>query len=176
MEKNTNRRNRMKSVAGICGIAMCGVLWIANSGKTFPVILYGSLIWIVLSYGAWRDWEIHRIHDAIPISAGLLGIVYCVGTTQPPSYWGMGLLLNITVMGMLYLVSRKSIGLGDVKLLIALSIFLGPLGAFHLLFHTSWISALSALAGIALKRVKLGQELPFAPFIAAGYLLAISSL
>ncbi len=176
MERNTDRINRIKPVVGISGIALWGVVWIANSGKDVPVILFGSLIWIVLSYGVWRDWKAHRIHDAIPVSTGLLGIVYCMVTTQPPSYWGAGLLVNTTVMGIMYLASKRSVGLGDVKLLMALGIYLGPLAAFHLLFHASWISALTALAGIAFKRVKLCQELPFAPFIAAGYLLAISSL
>lgn len=175
MEQNINRIDEVKRIVGIGSIALCGLLWLANMEKVVPVLIFGAGIWMLLAYAAWVDWKTHQIHDAVPLCVGLLGGLYCVVTLQPLSYWGMGLLTNGIVMGMLYTVSRKSIGLGDVKLLIALGIYLGPLTSFYLLFHASWMGALAALAGMALKRMQMGQAIPFVPFIAAGYLLALSS-
>lgn len=155
---------------------MVGLIWISLLNDPLPYKVIGSGIWLVLIYAAGVDCKTHTVHDAVTLSVGLMGALYCVVAFQPLVHWGGGIAMNGLVMGSLYILSRKSIGAGDVKLMIALGLFLGPFKSFYLLFHASWIGALVAVAGLALKKVNRHQEIPFIPFIAAGYLLAISSV
>lgn len=176
MEHSHNHLNTLKNSAAPGAIGLSGAFWISHLGTPFPNVIFNTVIWLVLIYSAWIDWKTQHIHDAVPLCVGVLGAVYCMITYKPLEYWGFGVLLNGILMGILYTASRKSIGLGDVKLLIALGVSLGPWMSFNLLFHASWMGALVALAGIARKKLKLGQVIPFCPFIAAGYLMAISLL
>ncbi len=153
-----------------------GLIWISLLAHPFPHKVVGGGIWLILVYGAAVDLRTRLVHDAVPLLVGVLGVLYCLVTFQPMTHWGLGVGLNALVMGLLYLLSRKSVGLGDVKLMISLGLFLGPFKSFYLLFHASWIGALAVIIGLLLKKVTRHQEIPFIPFIAAGYLLAISSL
>lgn len=157
-------------------LAILGLLWISWLIHPFPYKVIGSGIWLILLYAAMVDWKTHLVHDAVPLGVGLLGALYCFITSQPIGHWGLGLGINGVIMGVLYVLSRKSIGAGDVKLMIALGVFLGPFKSFYLLFHASWLGALFAVIALLLKKMNRHQEIPFIPFIAVGYLLAISSL
>ncbi len=157
-------------------IGVLGVAWISLLIHPFPYKAIGSGIWLLLLYGAGIDCKSRRVHDAVPLSIGSLGVIYAVVTAQPLTQWGAGVILNGLIMGLLYLLSRKSVGLGDVKLVTALGLFLGPFKSFYLMFHASWLGALLVVTGLILKKMNKQDEIPFIPFIAAGYLLAISSL
>lgn len=167
-----------KGKAGLMSlvIASLGLFWISQLIQPDSYRILGGAIWLVLCYGALNDWKTRTVHDGVSVIVLLLGGIYCLATRQPLIHWGLGLLLNGLLMGLVYLLSRKALGLGDVRLLIALGMFLGPLRSYYLLFHASWLGALTVLAGFALRKVNRNQELPFIPFIAAGYLLAISSV
>lgn len=165
-----------KDRMAMASIGVLGAVWISFLAHPFPYKAIGCGIWLVLLYGARMDVKTHRIHDGVWLSVAVLGAVYAGATFQPLSHWGAGLALNGLVMGLLYLLSCKSIGMGDVRLVTALGIFLGPLKSFYLLFHASWLGALVAVTGLVLKKMNRNHEIPFVPFIAAGYLLAISSL
>lgn len=165
-----------KKNAGMLFIAVLGLIWISGLVHPFPYKAIGSTIWLVLLYAAHQDWMTHKIHEGVCITIALLGTVYCFVTAQPLSHWGIGLILNGLTMGLLYLLSRRSVGLGDVLVIAALGVYLGPFKSFYLLFHASWIGALAVVTGLLLKKMNTRQEIPFVPFIAAGYLLAISSL
>lgn len=157
-------------------IAVMGLIWISGLVHPFPYKAIGGGIWLVLLYAAHQDWKTHRIHEGVCIVIALLGVLYCIVTVRPPIHWGMGMGLSGLAMGLLYLLSRRSVGLGDVMMITALGVYLGPFKSFYLLFHASWIGALAAVTGLLLKKMNTRQEIPFVPFIAAGYLLAISSL
>lgn len=165
-----------KKKAGMLFIAVLVLIWVSRLLHPFPYKAIGGGIWLVLFYAAHEDWKTHRIHEGVCIAIALLGAVYCLVTAQPPGHWGMGMGLSGLTMGLLYLLSRKAVGMGDVLLIIALGVYLGPFKSFYLLFHASWIGALAAVTGLLLKKLNPRQEIPFVPFIAAGYLLAISSL
>ncbi len=169
------RRIAPKSAVVIC-ITLLGWFWISKLGQPDPFRILGSGIWMVLVHAALEDVETHKIHDSATLCVLLLGVLYCFISEKTVLHWGLGLLGNTAVMGLLYLLSRKAIGFGDVKLTISLGAFMGPWASFYLLFHASWLGALAALMGLASRKMRTGQEIPFVPFLAAGYLLAISSM
>ena len=74
------------------------------------------------------------------------------------------------------LLSRKGIGFGDVKLFFVLGLFAGSSSILPLMLYTFVFSALGGFAMLVLKKAKLKDVLPMAPFALLGCLahLAIS--
>jgi prepilin signal peptidase PulO-like enzyme (type II secretory pathway) len=75
---------------------------------------------------------------------------------------------------LLYFFSKgRAMGLGDAPLAFSLSLLVAPYALSGLLF-SFWIGGLIGIAILVLRRggPKMGIEVPFAPFLAAGYLLA----
>lgn len=175
MEKSEKNRQGNPPLTAVLSGGL-GLVWIGMLTQPNHYKLAGAFIWLVLVYAALKDRETLRIHDGIPLTIALVGGFYAAAAARPPGHWGAGLALSGLAMLLLYVLSRHAIGLGDVKLVAALGIFLGPAASFYLLLHASWLGALAAVVGLLTKRLHRHQEIPFAPFVAAGYLLAISSL
>lgn len=75
---------------------------------------------------------------------------------------------------LLYALSRgRAMGLGDAPVALSLSLLVGPQAIAGLLF-SFWIGAVVGIAILVLRRggPTMGIEIPFVPFLAAGYLLA----
>ena len=64
-------------------------------------------------------------------------------------------------------------GMGDVKMLILTGIYVGFPGVLLGYFYSIFAAALFIVAGMALKRLKIGETIPFGPFIAIGTLVHI---
>lgn len=74
----------------------------------------------------------------------------------------------------IYFVSPKMIGFGDVRLAIALGLFAGsPLGAMIVLFMASLAGLLWASPGIIRGRASLKSQLPFGPSLLIGCMVAV---
>ncbi|MCI9349240.1 MAG: prepilin peptidase [Oscillibacter sp.] len=85
---------------------------------------------------------------------------------------GIGFLLAGTVFLIVYLVSRKGLGGGDVKFMAASGLYLGV----DVLPAMLYGSVLSAIAGIVLllaKKIGRRDVIPLAPFLYAGMLIVI---
>jgi leader peptidase (prepilin peptidase) / N-methyltransferase len=95
------------------------------------------------------------------------------------SAFGRALLAGVvavTAFGALHLVSPRSLGLGDVKLVAALGTSLGWLGWGALAVGAVLGFAIGAVVGLALVLAgRLGRRdhLPFGPFLAAGTLVTL---
>ncbi len=75
---------------------------------------------------------------------------------------------------LLHLLSRgKAMGLGDAPIAFALSLLAAPLAVTGLIF-SFWIGALYGIVVLVMRRpgTTMKSEVPFAPFLAAGFLLA----
>lgn len=66
---------------------------------------------------------------------------------------------------------KDSMGMGDVKLMMVTGIFMGFPHVFLGLLIGIYIAAIIILAGLLLKKIKLGDQIPFGPFIALGTLV-----
>lgn len=108
----------------------------------------------------------------------LLSLAYAV------SMWGTGELLGIVLIlsgsialffFLLFALSKgRAMGLGDSPVALALSLLAGPQALAGLLF-SFWIGAVIGIL-ILVSRPKghrMGIEVPFVPFLALGYLLAL---
>ncbi len=112
----------------------------------------------------------------VPVAVGLLGIA-----ALAEGAWGdllRGVLGGVTAFGgllVVHLISPRGMGMGDVKLALLLGLFLGWLSWGHVALGLFVGFLLGAVVGGALviSRVRTRKEpVPFAPFLAAGTVVA----
>ena len=82
-----------------------------------------------------------------------------------------GFLLAGAVLLLVYFVSRKGLGGGDVKLMTVAGLYLGYDGALSALLYGSVLAALSALVLILGKKMTAKDTIPLVPFLYVGILL-----
>ncbi|HYD93201.1 MAG TPA: prepilin peptidase [Candidatus Paceibacterota bacterium] len=120
-------------------------------------------------------------HTVIPQEASMLlvalSLLFALLTSGSMHAFG-GALFSAGVIGgafvLAHVLSRgRAMGLGDAPLAFSLSLIAAPLAVTGLIF-SFWIGALCGII-ILVKRQggpKMGIEVPFAPYLACGYLLA----
>lgn len=133
---------------------------------------------------AFIDIDTMRIPNSLNLTlVALAGLQWALGFLgYMPSYLNLrGMLLGmalgglviggIMLIGALFRVS--SMGMGDLKLMLASGLLLGPLVTFAALMHAFVLGGFGA--GIAILRYKksLKSQIPFGPYLAAGLLLAL---
>ena len=79
---------------------------------------------------------------------------------------GLGMLPITGVYGILYLLSRgRWIGLGDVKLGIAIGLLIPWWGGVLVLFLSNLLASLASVPGLLKRRISGASEIPFGPFL-----------
>lgn len=121
-------------------------------------------------------------HTIVPMTSSLLLILFSLLYAVLSMGAGARLGLTLVVAGvislfffLLYAGSRgRAMGLGDAPVALALSILVGGSLAVPGLLFSFWLGALVGIAILAMtpKGHRMGIEVPFVPFLAAGYLLA----
>ncbi len=78
----------------------------------------------------------------------------------------LSFVLTASLYGFFYVISKKSVGEGDIFLAAAAAVWLSPAGALLSL----WLSAMAALLYVAVQAARgtYAEEIRFAPFIAVG--------
>ena len=113
---------------------------------------------------AWAAWRLALI--ALGLAGGAaLGVVLGGAITDLICSLAFGIVMLALVHAMERLTGRFMMGGGDIKLLAAVSLFLGIDGILVALFAACLVSFLYAAA-------KLKRGIPFAPCILCGVLLA----
>lgn len=84
---------------------------------------------------------------------------------------GIGSLVSGGLFLLVYCISRKGLGGGDVKLMSAAGLYLGYDGVLTALLYGSVLSAAAALALIAGKKMTAKDTIPMVPFLYVGILL-----
>lgn len=83
----------------------------------------------------------------------------------------LGVLFCIITFGMTYIVSKGSLGSGDVKLAVLLGIFLTSDYVVGTVFYGCVISALFSIVQLLRKKLTRKDELPFVPFLYIGLII-----
>lgn len=138
-------------------------LWLEAPGLSW---CYGPLLLLP----ALEDWRSGYISDGWSVLLFLCGVSLAWrGGFLVESLSSAG--LTLLIYGLLYGISRKSLGEGDLFLGAAAAAWLTPLGALLSL----WLSAVCALLYVgalaALGKFSISMEIRFAPFIAMGGLV-----
>ncbi len=162
-------------------ILMAG-LWLAKrDGLSAPVLLLREVL-LAFGYAASLGdlWE-KRVPNA------LLGMMLgaWVLVIMPQLFWQTERALVLLVSGIIgfllggilfltvYLVSRKGLGGGDVKLMAVSGLYLGADGVLPAMLYGSVLSALAAILLILCKKIERKDTIPLVPFLYAGMLVTV---
>lgn len=147
------------------------ILWYGYLLMKEVSFLSPALFVLLLALPALEDWRTGCISDGWSVLLAVTGLMTAFrrqGAVE--SFLSAALVLAIYMA--LYLISRKSMGTGDLVLSTGAAFWLSPFAA--LLFV--WLSALSALLLLAIPllagRRSIHEEVRFGPFIAMGGVMA----
>jgi leader peptidase (prepilin peptidase) / N-methyltransferase len=154
------------------------------AARVHPDLVLAAACWLAICTVplAWIDAAVQRLPDVLtaPAYAGTAGLLLLAAADG--GHWhGMlravigGLALAAAYLA-LAVVSRSSVGLGDVKLAASLGTLLAWPGWSALVAGTLAGFLLAAVYGLgllALRRTSWRQRIPFGPFMIAGAFLAL---
>lgn len=84
-----------------------------------------------------------------------------------------GFVLGGIVFLVIYLISRRGLGGGDVKLMAVSGLYLGFGGVLPTMLYGSVLAAITALVLIALKKISPRDSIPLVPFLYVGMMLTM---
>ena len=143
-----------------------------------PMAIGAAFVGVVLAVQTVIDVSVHRLPRRIS-HIGLAGFVVAVlldgGVDRLPGLV-IGLVVMTAVTGALVVVTRGSLGIGDLHLSPLLGAVLGWIAPS--LVGLAWVAtALSGgivvAAGLATRRVQRSDHIPYGPFMILGSLVAI---
>lgn len=132
------------------------------------VILLG-----ILGIAAWQDWRKKKVSAGLLAGAGIAGLL-CYGYFRQITAKDMFLGAAIgAVLLLLGFVTGEKIGYGDGALVLVCGIFLGFTANLQLFCIALVLVEAAALFLIVIKRKGRRYQIPFIPFLLAGYLLLL---
>lgn len=141
------------------------------------LILYAALFFL-----AWIDHKQRRIPNKI--LSRLLALRAILLVAEGAMFPRMALVIALSsVLGMLLgggmfllarFLSKGGVGMGDVKLFAVIGSYVGSGSIMAVTFLTIVISAAYSIVMLAVKKVRWKEEIPFAPFIWIGTMLAMA--
>ena len=151
-----------------------------KSGGQAPTQLLLRLVLLTLCYAAAvTDLRRQQVDNRLVAALGIawvliLAPLVLVDPEGALTMGGTGLAgfpLAGAVLLLVYFVSRKGLGGGDVKLMTVAGLYLGYDGALSALLYGSVLAALSALVLILGKKMTAKDTIPLVPFLYVGILL-----
>jgi len=157
-----------------------GVLFVISTitlGLGVPLILF-LISLSILSFIVLYDLK----HTVVPRTASFLFLVSALAFALVVHDTAAALGLTIALAGimalflfLLHALSRgRAMGLGDAPIVFSLALLVGSAYAFSGLLFSFWIGAVVGIVVLLVRRggPTMGIEVPFVPFLAAGFLLA----
>ena len=146
--------------------------------KTIRYLLLIGVLFLI----AWIDQHKKKIPNRLLLFL-LVGRIFLL-LLEWLVFPGMGLSLLISsTLGMLlggglfllaHFISRGGVGMGDVKLFGVIGCYTGVGVIMPLVFLTVMVSAVYSIVMLLLKKIKLKEEIPFAPFVLIGTILTLA--
>lgn len=178
---------RYPLIEGLCGLLFFftalkfnHLSWFAQPAFIFFafIIFLTAGIDLVTFFQSGNEYGIIPDHLILPLFA--IGLLFCPFNPLIGKWW-MGLLGSAAGFAFMILFrwagekifKRESLGLGDVKLISAVGIWLGWEGVYLTIVIGSILGTLFALPLMGLKKLDRNSALPFGPFLAAGSLGAL---
>lgn len=139
-----------------------------------PLFFVYSVLVLFLIPIAFIDLQTGLIPNTLTFSGFILGVILAFGlqfenwkSLVIGAIVGGVILLFFGVLGR-WMFRKESIGMGDVKLLILIGIYVGFPEVVYSLFLGVFVAGLFILLGMLMKKIRLHDTIPFGPFIAFG--------
>ena len=166
------RRNISCAVNAAFMLGIC-ILSVHFYGFTYRFIIF-SMLAVNLLYVSNSD-----IREQVVSFSSLAVSVFCalaVLIWNKDSLWWVYMISGIGYALLFLLVSRitrSAFGQGDALIIGSIGLYLGFIHASAVLFYAFLIGGIISLILIFMKKVSRQTPLPFAPFLAAGFLVSI---
>ena len=177
------KNNKLKSVLPYLGIPVIGAVpLILQAGRTdmFITLRYETLV--IFGYiAAVVDIRLKKIPNSLIIAKAAVWILIMVPKifldTDAAIVSLVDSAIGFAIGGglflLVYLISRKGLGGGDVKFMAAAGLYLGFSGVLSAMLYGTVLAALSGLTLILLKKIGRKDTIPLAPFLYAGILITL---
>ena len=175
-EQWTDKRFRIYlAVILIAGIGLAAIFFIL-SYSLLKAIRY--LLFLI----AWNDGKKKRIPNKIlKVLLGIRCVLMVLEWLRFPKL-GLALLMSAALGALLgggvfllaHFIAKGGVGMGDVKLLAVIGTYVGSGSIMAAAFLSVMVSAIYSVVMLLLKKIKLKEEIPFAPFIFVGTALTMA--
>ncbi len=144
-----------------------------------PILMKWSTLFWGIYLLAKVDYHEKKIPNKVVLVMLILRVVFLVHEVLVNlEYWRKVLVypfLGATMGGLIMIVamlmSRKGVGMGDVKMFIVIGAFVGSTEILATMFYTFLISAIGGICLLVTKKFGLKDSIPMAPFACAGVAL-----
>lgn len=179
-QKKGSKFRIMLIAAIITGVLLTAEFFVLGYGilKIFRYLAVLSGLFVI----AWIDQNEKRIPNKILLILLAVRVVILIIEAVVYSELGLSILFSAILGGFIggglfifaYILSRGGMGMGDVKLFAVLGCYMGGGSIFAVIFLTVISSAAYSVIMLMLKKIKLKEEIPFAPFVLLGTILAMA--
>ena len=161
---------------------VAAVLLVIQAGRVETFILLRNEMLIVFGYiASVLDLRFRKIPNTLVLSmlgawVFLMTLILCLDTGAAIGLlWDsvLGFVLGGGLFLLTYLISRKGLGGGDVKLMACTGLYLGFYGIIPAIFCGTLLAALTGLALILAKKLGRKDMIPLAPFLFVGILITV---
>ena len=158
-------------VAIVTAFLIIGLLYFFEISEKFFIY---SILTIILVMEAFVDIKAKILPNSLNFVGFLIGIVYAYVNCVRDIYTGLNLLLGmITGAGIFLLIAlfalviykKEGMGLGDVKLMGMLGLFLGFTNTIQIFILSFFVAAIISVILLATKVKKTTDYIAFGPFI-----------
>lgn len=182
LREQSENQNFKKLIAALCvAEILLAVEFFALSYGILKIARYLFLL-AVMFFIAWIDQHNRKIPNRLLLWTLTVRVILLAA--EWILYPGIGLVLFISALtglvlgGGLFLLahflSRGGVGMGDVKLFVVIGAYVGGGSIMAVVFLTAVVSAVYSLVMLARKKIKLKEEIPFAPFALVGLAVAMA--
>lgn len=159
---------------------LCYLIWHNKELSLFTLWKAGlvlALVWMI----AYVDYKVQLIPNRYLLIALLArGILFLTELINGPAQAGIGILsellggaILLAFCFLLRILSRKGLGMGDVKLFAILPLFLGFWGGFRALIYAMIIIFIQSVLCLITKKKGKNDVIAFGPAIAGGVWIAV---
>ena len=128
---------------------------------------------VFLAISSITDIREKVIYLRVLIPFALIGILITASSGREAVISGAAGVIIGLLMLLLSFATKGAVGEGDGLVLMTTGIYLGFLGNLRLLCSGLFLSALFSLGAIVIRGWKRDRELPFMPFLLAGFFVVI---
>lgn len=157
------------------------LFYVVLKGKgQVPTMLILRLVLLTIGFAAaYVDWKEKRVPNRLVAGFALAWLLILAPLVlyDPNAAISIGVngvigfVISAVVLLAVYVISRKGLGGGDVKLMSVAGLYLGYDGALSALLYGSVLSALTAIVLILRKKMTAKDSIPLVPFLYIGILI-----
>lgn len=149
----------------------------------FPKSAVLSIYFLLIVVAARIDFNVQKLPNLINAALFLIGTVLLFIPRSPLPYTkpgnitsailslGLAIIFVILMLLLASLYDERAIGMGDLKLILALSVWVGPFGLAVTIFIASLLGAIYGIVLSLFKEEGLRSRIAFGPFLAVAGLL-----